>query len=1171
MKPSSIPVALLRSYYFSFICAVLLAAFPRTGLAATSFTFTLARGCHTSAGVYNSSGVLVRTLWSDSQFNAGGTFTRTWDNLDDNGVAAPAGTYTIKVLAHNLNYVWEGVVGNNSDNKTGDSVHANFSFATALAFSGNTGCYAVGYSETSPAFFSFADTAPRTLIKRFTGAANMGNSMAWNYAAADSSRVYFACPSTQDASDVWSQPGAVCSFNPVTGARVDFTSGTSIYARLFTFLNGVRVGTQPGLAGLAAQRLPGGNLLAVSVTPDNLVYLLDKTTGSVVRSFAVTAPEGLAFDNNDDLWVVTGTSVAHYTNINTATPTLVNTISGFTDPMALAISPANAPQPNLLLVQDGASSQQVKAFNLTGTPQWTLGTAGGYATDPSVTTNKYWFSDAGSVSFQPDGRFWLIDGMNCRMLRFQLSSTAGAPPAYEDQIAYLQGHYTTTVDQNNPARVFACFRGKWFEFNVNYSLPLEGNNASWTLVRNWSYGTPSNYRSTQEGLRSVATLSNGRTYALAPNNTTNKRTVFELPATGPLRATATPETTAQFIYADGSLRYQSVTNNINSFTQQWLTGFDASYNPQWAAATTLATAPGVLNVDPRSGNGQGGPRVTITSGNKLVFFDNSNGTGMHLGGIDLSLSTTSWNWKASPAQPGQIPLHGDGSYDTSANIQYRGALHDSRGPNIIFGYKGEFWNNSQANQLMHFHESGLFAGQFGTSNDCPEIIPMGAAGNIFAPAMTVAGAGKTYLYLNDENQHGGVHRWRLDGTSTVALLSGTGAQDGTIPLAGTAPISSLPTITGAPARVAQVNATPSNNNVFLQWAPNANTTYYQIRRSTQPNNGFSIIATSLFETIYNDTEADNGVTYYYTVTAVNAGGKSSISYASPATPSTTGNTYEAEDGVITGSSILSDRKASANAAVNWNHTASITLNNVNGGLGGTCDLVVRYRFRSGGVGYPQPILTINGTAFPIPGGVPKFPDSTTYTDKLIPGIPLNPGFTNTVKLQGLAVIDKFTFLVNTPFSGSPWAIPAGSGSVLVEAENYNYGGQNVAYSDTSSAGAASIYRGNDGVGVTAHNSASNGFYVGGIAAGEWTTYSVSVPTTKAYTLVFRGGAGTSKTVRVEDESGNNLTGTITLTNTGSITTFGDTSVSVNLTAGTHVLKVVQITGGNSFDCLTLSH
>src|SRR5215471_18821563 len=70
-----------------------------------------------SAGVYDSTGMLVRTLWNAVD-NAPGEANpaAAWDGLLDDRSVAPAGNYTVKVLTHACTYTWEGVVGNTSPN-----------------------------------------------------------------------------------------------------------------------------------------------------------------------------------------------------------------------------------------------------------------------------------------------------------------------------------------------------------------------------------------------------------------------------------------------------------------------------------------------------------------------------------------------------------------------------------------------------------------------------------------------------------------------------------------------------------------------------------------------------------------------------------------------------------------------------------------------------------------------------------------------------------------------------------------------------------------------------------------------------------------------------------------------------------------------------------------------
>jgi len=74
--------------------------------AVTPFTFSLDGSYATSAGVYNSTGTLVRTLWSGVRYTAGSHST-SWDGNNDDGTAAPSGaTYTVKVLTDNMQYLW---------------------------------------------------------------------------------------------------------------------------------------------------------------------------------------------------------------------------------------------------------------------------------------------------------------------------------------------------------------------------------------------------------------------------------------------------------------------------------------------------------------------------------------------------------------------------------------------------------------------------------------------------------------------------------------------------------------------------------------------------------------------------------------------------------------------------------------------------------------------------------------------------------------------------------------------------------------------------------------------------------------------------------------------------------------------------------------------------------
>jgi len=61
-----------------------------------------------------SDGALVKGLRSGIPYTPG-PYTSSWDGPDDDGRIAPDGSYQVRVLSNNVQYAWQGVVGNMSD------------------------------------------------------------------------------------------------------------------------------------------------------------------------------------------------------------------------------------------------------------------------------------------------------------------------------------------------------------------------------------------------------------------------------------------------------------------------------------------------------------------------------------------------------------------------------------------------------------------------------------------------------------------------------------------------------------------------------------------------------------------------------------------------------------------------------------------------------------------------------------------------------------------------------------------------------------------------------------------------------------------------------------------------------------------------------------------------
>ena len=148
------------------------------------------------------------------------------------------------------------------------------------------------------------------------------------------------------------------------------------------------------------------------------------------------------------------------------------------------------------------------------------------------------------------------------------------------------------------------------------------------------------------------------------------------------------------------------------------------------------------------------------------------------------------------------------------------------------------------------------------------------------------------------------------------------------------------------------------------------------------------------------------------------------------------------------------------------------------------------------------------------------------------------------------------FVPSTPFGGTRAAIPG-----LIEAENFDEGGEGIAYHDTTTGNSGGAYRQTD-VDIESTLDSGGGYSLSYVMAGEWLKYSVSVAATAAYTLEARvASSGAGGTFHVEVD-GVDATGPLAVPNTGGWQTWKSILVGgVPLTAGAHVLRVVIDTNG----------
>ena len=143
----------------------------------------------------------------------------------------------------------------------------------------------------------------------------------------------------------------------------------------------------------------------------------------------------------------------------------------------------------------------------------------------------------------------------------------------------------------------------------------------------------------------------------------------------------------------------------------------------------------------------------------------------------------------------------------------------------------------------------------------------------------------------------------------------------------------------------------------------------------------------------------------------------------------------------------------------------------------------------------------------------------------------------------------------TPYRGSPAAIPGG-----IQAEDFDNGGQNVAYHDNSWGNNGGAYRSTD---VDIEPTNSGGYAVGWVGAGEWLRYTVNVSQAGNYTITARvASAGSGGTFHIEFK-GQNKTGAMRVQNTGGWRNYQDLSATVSLEAGVQEMRVVFDSNGST--------
>ncbi len=169
-------------------------------------------------------------------------------------------------------------------------------------------------------------------------------------------------------------------------------------------------------------------------------------------------------------------------------------------------------------------------------------------------------------------------------------------------------------------------------------------------------------------------------------------------------------------------------------------------------------------------------------------------------------------------------------------------------------------------------------------------------------------------------------------------------------------------------------------------------------------------------------------------------------------------------------------------------------------------------------------------------------------------------FPQQMRVDWVRVYDLMAPPPQDPFNGSPLILPG-----VVEMEEYDFGGQGVAYNDADAENIGGAFRPDEGVDIQPRN--GGGFNVGWLRSGEWLEYTVGVPGPNAKTFTIDAQVASPNTggaFRLDFTKGNT---TVTpfpflVPNTGGWQNWTTLSQQVTLTPGAHVMRF-SFLGGDS--------
>ena len=271
---------------------------------AYGFSCTMNKPGPTSAGIYDSQGKLIRTLWT-MKGTAAGPLRARWNGRDSEGKPAPAGEYTWKVVVNRSTYSNVGTIGNTGLPPT-TSGHVPI-FLEGVAVDAKGGIYTV--HDWDEVHFSVIKWSPDDGRAEF-GTGNVVNEALLKGIVVEPDGSYAYVSGYQDIDDRGKAKFGIWRIKLVPGRETSKVEDFTKAGRRILVYDGNA--PFPDHASPKDRELMKMPLISLALLGDTLyvtdalkgrVLLYDKKSGELKKEIPVPLACGIAVEQNGRIWV----------------------------------------------------------------------------------------------------------------------------------------------------------------------------------------------------------------------------------------------------------------------------------------------------------------------------------------------------------------------------------------------------------------------------------------------------------------------------------------------------------------------------------------------------------------------------------------------------------------------------------------------------------------------------------------------------------------------------------------------------------------------------------------------------------------------------------------------------------------------------------------------------